>query len=250
VALYKERGEPIRRLIRQTAAQTDRPFGINLIPEVSGHAAEREQLLAALSELPRSGFVTTSGLQDRDFADLVRRAQRCQVVQIGTPDDATAALEIGAGALVLQGSEAGGHHLGRIASRDLLSEVRTRHAQAVLAVAGGIATGIDLAAAIVAGADGAIAGTAFIPAHESRAHPDLKARVLSADADDTVITSASTSAGPTVGIGCFGTPRPRQAIANRLISSRRPWWKVVGYPCPGTAQRCPLLVLKADRSDG
>ncbi len=175
----------------QTDRRTDRPSVRNhLIPEVSGHAAAREQLLAALSELPRSGFVTTFGPQDRDFADLVRRAQRRLVVQIGTPDDATAALEIGAGALVLQGSEAGGHHLGRITSRDLLSEVRTRHPQAVLAVAGGIATGIDLAAAIFAGADGAMAGTAFIPAHESRAHPDFKARVLSADADDTVITSA------------------------------------------------------------
>ncbi|MGI8626078.1 MAG: NAD(P)H-dependent flavin oxidoreductase [Geodermatophilaceae bacterium] len=211
LALYKERAESIRRLVRQTAAQCDRPFGINVIPEVSGHAAACEQVVAALEDLPESGFVTTFGLPDSDLGELVKSAQRHLVVQVGTPQDAAAALVLGADALVLQGCEAGGHHLGTTSSTELLTEVRSQHPLAVLVVAGGIATGVDLAAALTEGADGAMAGTLFIPARESRAHPDYKQRVLDAGDGDTVITEAFDIGWP---------HRPHRVLQNATTQAR------------------------------
>jgi nitronate monooxygenase len=68
---------------------------------------------------------------------------------------------------------------------------------------------------LAAGADGAMAGTPFIPTAESRAHPRFKERVIAAGADDTVITT----------IFDIGWPgRPHRVIRNPLTESpgRRP----------------------------
>lgn len=227
LALYKEAPEAIPALVQSTSALTERPFGINIIPEVVGHRAASAQLRAALQHLPGSGFVTTFGLPDRAFADDVKHAKRRLVIQVGALDDASAALELGADVLVLQGSEAGGHHLGTTSSADLLGDVRSRHPLDVLTVAGGIATGDDLAAAINKGADGALAGTLFVPSDESRAHPDFKAMVLQASAEDTVVTDVFDIGWPhrshrVLRNTTTEAPRaPAQFIASTIVAGRR-----------------------------
>ncbi|MER7467824.1 nitronate monooxygenase [Streptomyces sp. NPDC097981] len=189
LALYKEPPARAARLVREVAAATSRPFGVNVVPEVTGPAGCLDQLRAVLPELPRGGFVTSFGLPDAEAARAVRAAGHPLVVQVGTLTDAGTALGQGAAVLVLQGTEAGGHLLGRQPVGLLLAAVRARHPHAVLAVAGGIATGKDLADAVARGADGAMAGTLFVPAAESTAHPEFKRRVVEAVADDTLITS-------------------------------------------------------------
>ncbi|MFF3837373.1 NAD(P)H-dependent flavin oxidoreductase [Streptomyces sp. NPDC001930] len=189
LALYKEPPARAVRLVREVAAATSRPFGVNVVPEVTGPAACLDQLRAVLPELPRGAFVTSFGLPDAEAARSVRAAGHPLVIQVGTLADAGTALDRGAAVLVLQGTEAGGHLLGRLPASLLLADVRARHPHAVLAVAGGIATGGDLAEAVARGADGAMAGTLFVPAAESTAHPQFKRRVIEAVADDTLITS-------------------------------------------------------------
>ena len=72
-----------------------------------------------------------------------------------------------------------------------------------LLLAGGVAERADVAAALAAGAEGAVAGTRFLLSEESRAHPAYRDRLLEADA--TVLTEL------------FGTgwPAPHRVVANR-----------------------------------
>ncbi|MFJ1613632.1 NAD(P)H-dependent flavin oxidoreductase [Streptomyces sp. NPDC087849] len=215
LALYKEPPERARELVRAVVASTSRPFAVNVIPEVSGPALCRAQLRAALEELPAHAFVTSFGLPDAGAAHDVVRSGRVLVIQVGTLHDAGAALRLGAGVLVLQGTGAGGHLLGELPSARLLHETRARYSDAVLAVAGGVATGADLARMLARGADGAMAGTLFVPTVESAAHPYYKQRVADASADDTVVTTRFD-------IGWPG--RPHRVLRNSLTGKapRRP----------------------------
>lgn len=189
LALYKEPPDRVRALVAEVTAATSRPFGVNLVPEVLSVSAGRAQLEAALEGLPPHGFVSFYGLPRAEAAGRVRSAGHRLLVQVGTAEEAGLALLRGSDVLVLQGVEAGGHLLGERPAHELLRAVRSRHPEAVLAVAGGIASGRDLARAVAAGADGAMAGTLFVPAAESAAHPLFKQRVVAATARDTVVTS-------------------------------------------------------------
>ncbi|MET8750844.1 nitronate monooxygenase [Streptomyces sp. NPDC004667] len=226
LALYKEPPDRAARLVREAAVATDRPFGVNVVPEVTGPARCLDQLRAALPELPPGGFVTSFGLPDADAARAVHTAGHPLVVQVGTPADADSALGRGAAVLVLQGTEAGGHLLGRRPVDLLLAAVRARHPHAVLAVAGGIATGKDLAGAVARGADGAMAGTLFVPAAESTAHPEFKRRVVEAAADETVVTSLFDIGWP---------HRPHRVLRNCLTT---------------TPDRAPAVFIATTRVDG
>ncbi|MEC4019433.1 NAD(P)H-dependent flavin oxidoreductase [Streptomyces sp. H27-D2] len=218
LALYREPPDRVARLVRNTAAATARPFGVNVIPEVTGPVACRAQVRAALEHLPAHGFVTFFGLPAPDLLREVTRSGHRTVVQVGSSSQADGALEYGADVLVLQGEEAGGHLLGTAPGLSLLSDVRARYPRAVLVLAGGIATGADLAHALARGADGALAGTLFVPARESDAHPAYKRRVAAATAHDTVVTSLFD-------IGWPG--RPHRVLRNPLTgptgaADRRP----------------------------
>lgn len=226
LALYKEPPARAARLVRQVAAATSRPFGVNVVPEVTGPAGCLAQLRAVLPELPPGAFVTSFGLPDTDTARSVQAAGHPLVVQVGTLADAGAALARGAAVLVLQGTEAGGHLLGRLPVDLLLAAVRDRYPHAALAVAGGIATGGDLVDALARGADGAMAGTLFVPATESTAHPEFKRRVVEAAADDTVITSLFDIGWP---------HRPHRVLHNPLTDA---------------ARRAPATFIATTRVDG
>jgi nitronate monooxygenase len=214
LALYKEPPERVAALIAGTAAITGRPFGVNLIPEVAGPGLVLAQTRTAVEALPPGGFVTVFGLPDENTAGLVRAARRPLLVQVGTERDADLAAALGADVIVLQGQDAGGHLLGTLPARELLSRVRARHPRATLLTAGGTATGADLAAALRAGADGALAGTVFATATESLAHDGFKRRVVNAGADDTVVT----------GIYDIGWPRRRHRVLRNALTgaARRP----------------------------
>jgi nitronate monooxygenase len=109
--------------------------------------------------------------------------------QVGSVEEAQAAADAGADAIVVQGTEAGGHVRGHTPLLPLLSAVLDRVAVPVLA-AGGIADGRALAAVLAAGASGARLGTRFIATVESGAHDRYKEAVVAAGFGSTEITDA------------------------------------------------------------
>lgn len=102
--------------------------------------------------------------------------------QAGSVEEARAAYGAGADGVILQGVEAGGHVRGTTPTLELLERMRGDLPEKFpLLVSGGIAERADVARALEAGAVAAMAGTRFLMSPESRAHPDYRERLLSAD---------------------------------------------------------------------
>jgi nitronate monooxygenase len=107
------------------------------------------------------------------------------VHQCGSVEEAKAAAEAGANAVIAQGVEAGGHVRGTTRALELLEQVRAAVKIPVLA-AGGIVDAEGVREALDAGAAAAVVGTRFLLSEESHAHPEYKKRCI--DADETVLT--------------------------------------------------------------
>jgi len=126
---------------------------------------------------------------DPALVEVAHRGGALACWQVGSLEEARAAAEAGCDVVVVQGTEAGGHIRGRSPLRPLLDSVLGRLEVPVLA-AGGIGDGRAFAAALAAGADGVRAGTRFVAASESGAHPEYKQAVVDAAAGSTEITGA------------------------------------------------------------
>lgn len=121
------------------------------------------------------------------LVELVHRAGALASWQVGSVEEARAAVDAGCDIVAAQGREAGGHVRGNRPLLPLLREVLDAVSIPVLA-AGGIADAGSFAAAMAAGADGVRIGTRFVAATESAAHPDYKQALVDATGDCTVIT--------------------------------------------------------------
>ncbi|HSK57802.1 MAG TPA: nitronate monooxygenase [Actinomycetospora sp.] len=109
--------------------------------------------------------------------------------QVGSLDEARAAVDAGVDLVTVQGREAGGHVRGDEPLRAVLASVLATVPVPVLA-AGAIADGRGLADVLDAGAAGARVGTRLVATAESGAHPEYVAAVLGAGEGATEITDA------------------------------------------------------------
>lgn len=119
--------------------------------------------------------------------DVVERCHQHGVVVmaiVGRARHAVRAIENGADVVIVQGFEGGGH-TGDVGLLTLLSEV-LEFATVPLVAAGGIATGRQIAAALVGGAQGVWVGTRFLATAESGAEEKFKEAVVEAGHDTTI----------------------------------------------------------------
>lgn len=132
-----------------------------------------------------------------------RRTAGVWIHQCGSIEEARAAHAAGADALIVQGVEAGGHVRGRVPALELLAQARAALPEDFpLLLAGGIAERADVERALDVGASATVAGTRFLLAEESRAHPEYKRRLL--DADETILTE----------LFGLGWPAPHRVVPN------------------------------------
>lgn len=115
--------------------------------------------------------------------------------QVGSAEEAIAAEQAGCDFVIAQGVEAGGHVRGTTALLPLLDQVLDAVRVPVVA-AGGIATARGVAAVIAAGADAARIGTRFLATPEADVHPDYRAALLLARAEDAVLTETFSATWP------------------------------------------------------
>jgi nitronate monooxygenase len=166
--------------------RTDRPFAIGFITPFLEFTEPYFQ--AALDARPAAIALSFS-----DPGPWARRAREagCRVIcQAQSFADADLAVAAGADVLVAQGTEAGGH-TGTMALLPLLAGIADAHPDVVLLAAGGIGAGRTLAAALLAGADGAWLGTALLATDEAVEIDDHhKAAIVASDGGDTVFTRA------------------------------------------------------------
>jgi nitronate monooxygenase len=170
-------------LVRQ---RTDRPFAIGFITPfltfAEGHFA------AAIEARPDA--IALSFDDPAPWATRIKDAGLRLICQVQSFGDAARAVDAGADVLVAQGNEAGGH-TGTMGMLPLLTGLAEAHPDVPLLAAGGIANGRTLAAALVAGADGAWLGTAFLATPEAiEIDDDHRAAIVASDGGDTVFTRA------------------------------------------------------------
>src|SRR6185312_2902152 len=94
-------------------------------------------------------------------------------------------VKMGADALIIEGSEAGGH-IGPVSTSVLAQEILPAIRDVPIFVAGGIGRGEAILSYLEMGAAGAQLGTRFVCAHESIAHPRFKQAFIRAGARDAV----------------------------------------------------------------
>lgn len=168
--------------IAATRAMTDKPFGVNLI-------TMHPQLMELIDVCGKHGVshvVLAGGIPPKGSVEAIKAHGAKVLVFAPTLALARKLLRSGADALVIEGSEAGGH-IGPVATSILAQEFLPALAEEfVVFVAGGIGTGDMIAGYLEMGAAGVQLGTRFACATESIAHPDFKKAFFRANARDAV----------------------------------------------------------------
>ncbi|MEL1252120.1 NAD(P)H-dependent flavin oxidoreductase [Aurantiacibacter gilvus] len=166
--------------IGATRALTDKPFGVNLI---TMHPALFD-LIGVCEKHGVGHVVLAGGIPPKGSVEAIKAFGAKVIVFAPTLALAKKLLRSGADALVIEGSEAGGH-IGPVSTSVLAQEFLPElAAEFVVFVAGGIGTGDMIAAYLEMGASGVQLGTRFACAKESIAHPDFKKAFFRAKARD------------------------------------------------------------------
>ena len=221
--------QDVEAQLRQVRARTSRPFGVNVF--VPGRAAADPRAVTRYAwtleqEAARLGVALgtpawdddgwaakievlvdaapavcsfTFGCPDRAIVDGLRRRGTAVMVTATSAAEAAAASDAGADVLCLQGIEAGAHRGTfvddgedeQLPLLDLVAAVRA-HSDVPLVAAGGIATPLDVAAALAAGASAVQVGTAFLRCDESGASDLHKNALVDPTFETTGLTRAFT----------------------------------------------------------
>lgn len=168
--------------IAATRALTDKPFGVNLI---TMHPALFD-LIAVCARHKVGHVVLAGGIPPKGSVEAIKEFGAKVLVFAPTLALAKKLLRSGADALVIEGSEAGGH-IGPVSTSVLAQEfLPALAADHVVFVAGGIGRGEMIASYLEMGASGVQLGTRFACATESIAHPAFKAAFFRGNARDAV----------------------------------------------------------------
>ncbi|MCP3028440.1 nitronate monooxygenase family protein [Halobacillus sp. A5] len=222
------KAEDMKDSIQKVKQMTKRSFGVNVfIPEYPEIIEEELQRANAwleplrkelkIKEVPKPKISTALYAQQIDVLleqlvpvcsftfgvpskEVVHELKKSGIRVIGTAttvEEAVVNEDRGVEAVVVQGSEAGGHRgtflksggQPMIGSMSLVPQAADEVDIPVIA-AGGIMDGRGVAAALTLGAEAAQLGTAFVTAEESGAFPEHKEAILQANEQDVEITSA------------------------------------------------------------
>jgi len=168
--------------IAATKALTAKPFGVNLI---TMHPALFD-LIGVCAKHGVSHVVLAGGIPPKGSVDAIKAFGAKVLVFAPTLALAKKLLRSGADALVIEGSEAGGH-IGPVSTSVLAQEFLPALAEDfVVFVAGGMGGGEMIASYLEMGASGVQLGTRFACATESIAHPDFKKAFFRANARDAI----------------------------------------------------------------
>jgi nitronate monooxygenase len=159
------------------------PIGAHFFLLVVDRDSTPESVAAAAERVPVVDFFYAN--PDPALVDIVHAAGALASWQIGSVEEARAAVDAGCDFVIAQGTEAGGHVRGQTGVLSLLDAVLSAVDVPVLA-AGGIGSGRALAAVLAAGADGVRIGTRFVAAEEAEAHPRYVEALIAARPTDTL----------------------------------------------------------------
>jgi len=174
--------------IKTLKSQTDKPYGVNLITIAPNY---RDLLKIAMSN--KVPFIIFAGSYPRRPEIKAAKESGARVLSFASTETlARRLIDMGVDALILEGSEAGGH-VGHVSLGILLQQVLFKVHDVPIFVAGGIATGTYMTHLLLMGAAGIQMGTFWVLTEECTVHPRFKETFIKAKARDAVSTPQISS---------------------------------------------------------
>lgn len=168
--------------ITKCKAATDKPFGVNVPLMYPGI----EELFDIIIREKVSVVFTSAGNPKLWTAKLKEHGIKVVHV-VSSSKFARKAEEAGCDAVVAEGFEAGGHN-GREETTSMVLIPAVRKAVSIPVIAaGGIATGRQMLAAMILGADGVQVGSRFVCTPEASSHIDFKNAIIHSKEGDTLL---------------------------------------------------------------
>ncbi len=172
--------------IEQQLAIADHPgVGVGLI---TWAVRDQPDLVQRLAEIDVKSFLLSFGDPTR-LLKQIRDVGGRSICQVQTIAEAEQAVSLGADAIVAQGNEAGGHGRDNEPADDLAAGIVAALPSTATLIAGGKASGADLAHAWQQGAAGIVVGTAMYATTEALDSPAAKQHLVAATGSNTVRTT-------------------------------------------------------------
>ena len=173
----------LREHIQKCKAATSKFFGVNiplLYPDIDKH------IQIVIEEKVR--IVFTSAGNPKTWTGVLKEKGITVVHVISSSKFAKKAEEAGCDAVVAEGFEAGGHNGREETTTMVLIPAVVDAVKIPVIAAGGIATGKQMLAAMVMGAEGVQMGSRFVASEEASSHNNFKAAVINSNEGDTILT--------------------------------------------------------------
>ena len=177
----------LREHIQKCKLATSKPFGVNLpllYPDIDKHI----QIIIE-EKVP---IVFTSAGNPKIWTNTLKEKGITVVHVVSSSLFAQKAEAAGCDAVVAEGFEAGGHN-GREETTTMVLIPAIRDAIKIpLIAAGGIATGKQMLAAMILGADGVQIGSRFVCTPEASSHLSFKEAIINSKEGDTMLSMKKT----------------------------------------------------------
>lgn len=173
----------LREHIQKCKAATSKPFAVNvplLYPDIEKH-------ISILLE-ERVKIVFTSAGNPGTWTSILKENGVTVVHVVSSSKFALKAQDAGCDAVVAEGFEAGGHNGREETTSMVLIPAVKKAIQIPLIAAGGIATGRQMLAAMVLGAEAVQIGSRYVASEEASSHINFKQAVVNSKEGDTVLT--------------------------------------------------------------
>jgi enoyl-[acyl-carrier protein] reductase II len=177
----------LKEHIVKCKATTNKPFGVNLpllYPDIQSHINT-----IIHHQVP---IVFTSAGNPKTYTQTLQQNGIKVVHVVSSSKFALKAQDAGCNAVVAEGFEAGGHNGREETTTMVLIPAVKNVIEIPLIAAGGIATGKQMLAAMILGADGVQIGSRFVCANEASAHANFKAAIVNAKEGDTQLQMKKT----------------------------------------------------------
>lgn len=179
--------EQLAKEIKIAKANTDKPFGVNLM--LMNPDADRIAQLLADEKIP---VITTGAGNPGKYMEKWKAAGSIVIPVAASVALAKRMVRAGADAVIAEGTESGGH-VGEMTTMTLVPQMVDALDVPVIA-AGGIADGRQMAAVMALGASGIQVGTCLLASEECPIHENYKQAILEAGDNATVVTGRSVNA--------------------------------------------------------
>ncbi len=176
----------LRKEIKKTRELTGKPFGVNIsLLKESKSNLVKEYIDVVIEEgIP---VVETAGNNPHEYIRTLKENGIKVLHKVISLNHALKAEKAGADGIILVGYSAGGHP-GMDEIGLFVNLVETLNSlQVPVIAAGGICDGRGMAAAMAAGADAILMGTAFSVTEESSFHENIKNKIIKSSSRDTVV---------------------------------------------------------------